>query len=262
MTGPGVDSGTVSGPKSRSVLERSLTRLRHDPLGALARAFRKLVIERRRYAQGDGYDAKRYWNDRLASHGDSLRGPGDEGLPDAENRARYDADREALVALCDRQGVDFTRARVLEVGVGNGYYARALHALGTRHYCGFDISDVLFDGLRSELPGYGFECGDLCRDPLPRPFDLILVIEVLQHIVREEDLQAALQNLAGAAAPGGLVLVSGLRDESRRQLFNVHGWALERVRDGFPGFETVEILPFRHEKLLALRRAGSDPEPA
>ena len=62
--------------------------LRH-PLSTLRRAASKLLTGPLKYRRGTGYDARRYWSDRFGRYGMSLRGPGNEGLSNDENRRLY-----------------------------------------------------------------------------------------------------------------------------------------------------------------------------
>ena len=71
--------------------EKFLTKLKKDPVGFFKRALQKGVVERIMYSKAGGdYDAARYWHDRIAKYGASLRGVGDEGFSEADN-ARHGA---------------------------------------------------------------------------------------------------------------------------------------------------------------------------
>src|SRR5690606_28213369 len=71
---------------TRSLLPRGWTR---HPFEAIPRAVHKLTIGRWRYQRGADYAARDYWNDRLAHFGDSLRGPGWEGMSEQANEEAY-----------------------------------------------------------------------------------------------------------------------------------------------------------------------------
>ena len=91
-------------------------------------------------------------------------------------------------------------AHVLEVGCGTGQLAACLHELcklGSYH--GFDFSPVAIETAKKVLPDASFEVAD-ARLPASydRPFDAIVMTEVLEHI--QDDL--AILRMATAASPG------------------------------------------------------------
>jgi SAM-dependent methyltransferase len=216
--------------------------------------YRRLFSERARYADGDGYDAHRYWADRFGKYGSSLRGPGEEGLSEAENEQFYAEDRKIFTEQCRKLHVDLAAARVLEIGCGTGFYTSALKDLGVRTYCGIDITDVLFRGLRQQFPKFAFRQLDVTKDEIADEFDLVVMISVIQHIVNKQKLQFALENVQRAVAPGGRFLFCPIYPRSQRQLFFLHTWSLGDVMPSFPNWHTEGIVPFRHGEMVALRK--------
>lgn len=232
-------------------------RIRSDPLGFLKRAFEKLVLGPFRYRRGRGYDAERYWGDRFRKYGRSLRAAGHEGLSERENEEMYRAAAEAFETICAQQGIEFGRARVLEVGCGVGFYTRLLRDLGVARYVGMDITDALFPELRGEFPTYEFVKGDVCADAIAGEYDLVVMIDVTEHIVEEDKLAAALANIRGALAQGGTFILGQPRQKSDRPLFYLRFWSMRDITSRFPGDEVGEPLPFRTGYLLPIRKRGS-----
>ncbi|MCZ7654263.1 MAG: hypothetical protein M5R42_08190 [Rhodocyclaceae bacterium] len=50
-------------------MREAFRRFLRDPVGVLVRAWVKLLIAPRRYADGGDYDAARYWEDRFRKRG-------------------------------------------------------------------------------------------------------------------------------------------------------------------------------------------------
>ncbi len=231
-----------------------ISRFLRYPLRAIRNVVYKLVVGPLKYGRGNGYDARRYWGDRLGRHGFSLEGAGDEGISDEANRRQYEAASGRLGELCAAAGLDLPRLAVAEIGVGTGFYTGWLRRAGVTRYVGIDITDVLLPRLRELYPGFRFLRQDVTRDPIEGTFDLILMMDVLEHIVTEADLAGAMRNIRSALAPGGVFILSGVRDRTRRNLFYDHSWSAEDVRRHFEGWRSDGPLPYRGNHLLIIRK--------
>ena len=97
--------------------------------------------------------------------------------------------------------------RVADVGCGWGFGAGWLsnHA---EHIFGFDINPALIPYARQKFsaPNIQFQVHDILNGPLPgRPFDLICMFEVIEHL---EDPDLALRNIKNSLSQGGHFLLS------------------------------------------------------
>ena len=106
------------------------------------------------------------------------------------------------------------RPRVLDVGCGNGRFARFLEErFGSAFdYCGVDESPLALAEARRRLPGRGnlvFVEADFLEAPLPEgEFDLIVLFGVLHHVPGRENRIGLLTRLSRLLAPGGLLAFS------------------------------------------------------
>jgi 2-polyprenyl-3-methyl-5-hydroxy-6-metoxy-1,4-benzoquinol methylase len=241
-------------------LKRLLDKFMADPLGTTRNVWRKGVVEPVRYgAAADTYDARRYWSNRFARYSDSLRGPGDEGLSDEENRREYQAAAEQFLGLCRALPVNYATANVLEIGPGTGYYTELLRVLGVRHYLGVDIAGSFLPTLAQRFGGFAFAQADVTQLPLRNwgaegMFDLIVVIDVIEHIVDRNALGAALAGLQSLLAEQGRLVVAPLMESSQRHLFYVHFWSQHDVFRCVPDLQLEAVTSFRQGQLAALRR--------
>jgi SAM-dependent methyltransferase len=132
--------------------------------------------------------------------------------------------------------------RVLDVGCGNGYLSQLLESkgfqvTGIEHPDGFDgPPPAVVHDLEKPLP------------PLPGPFDIIVIGDVLEHLRRPQDL---LVELRQHLAPGGKIVASlpnsgniyfrlhilmGSFPEDDKGLFDrthLHFWMLKNWRNLF-----------------------------
>lgn len=226
----------------------------HDPIGFFGRAMYKVFLAPLKYKKKGGYDAGRYWHDRFKKHGLSFKSVGDEGLNDEQNQAMYEQAAKIILALCAQEKIDLSQVRVLEIGCGNGFYTQLLWNSGVRHYVGMDITDIFFPTLKQRHPGYEFVQQDITKGSIHSTFDLILMIDVIEHIVGDPELDHALANVAGALADTGLFLLAPVSDKGKRSLFYVRFWTTSEINKRLPGYAYRPSIPFRYSQLLALRK--------
>ncbi|MQB01591.1 MAG: methyltransferase domain-containing protein [Actinobacteria bacterium] len=230
--------------------------------GLLKRAISKKLTGSIKYRSRAGYDAQRYWSERFNKYGSSLRGAGHEGLSEEANEKMY------LEAAGVFQGVvgpilgHLTEPRVLEIGCGTGFYTSLFNQLGLDNYTGVDITNVLFDRHRRRFPRYRFLQADITKHPIDGSYDLAIMIDVIEHIVTRDALEAAFANLRAALAPGGYLIVGPQFDQSRRHLFYVHFWSVEDVKTAYAEWDEVERKAFRNGILLVFQKPKDvDPPP-
>jgi SAM-dependent methyltransferase len=234
---------------------RVLDRFGAGPIDLLRRVVFKTVTGPRRYGTENGYDAQRFWADRFRKYGTGLRGSGDEGLSEAQNRLGYEQAGAVILDAMEKRGVALSSAAVLDVGCGPGFFTELLHSAGVGSYTGVDITDQLFADLRARFPDYRFEQKDVTSGGVEDTYDVVMMIDVAEHIVSTEAFDRCIANLAKAVAPGGLLLIGPLLDRGGQHLFYVRFWSTMDVLERLPSFEHLEDVPFRNGMLTAFRRS-------
>lgn len=152
-----------------------------------------------------------YWEERArryAAEGEGLRAVCSYGMPGFYNRLIHACQRRALAPwLRVRPG-----ARVLDVGCGVGRWSRLLAARGAQ-VTGVDLSPTMIAQAerRARADGLAERCRFLVQDcvqlEVEGPFDLILCVTVLQHMLDAGAPRAAVRRIARRVAPGGHLVV-------------------------------------------------------
>jgi hypothetical protein len=132
--------------------------------------------------------------------------------------------------IADRIVADFAPTTVLDAGCAMGFLVEALRDRGVEAF-GFDVSDYALDHVRKDVRPYTWQAS--ITDPLDRDYDLIVCIEVLEHLPAEES-DTAIENLC---AHSHEILFSSTPDDFREPThFNVRPtshWVGAFARRGF-----------------------------
>ncbi|MCC6144299.1 MAG: class I SAM-dependent methyltransferase [Candidatus Hydrogenedentes bacterium] len=231
-----------------------LIRFLRNPVRPIKRRV-QYAIQKRRYTAAQGYQEEQYWTDRLGKYGLDKRGVGIDARSSEENEAMYADARRVFLDVVAREGIDFSRSRVLEIGCGVGFYTDIVKEQLCPDYTGVDITDALFAELRRRHSNYRFVKGDVTAVPLPTPADVILMIDVTQHIVDDGKFAAAMMNIREHLLPGGVFIVtSWLTPEREQDLFYHVRRPMRLYEQEFPGHSFSEPVPFRDKFLFTIRR--------
>ena len=154
-----------------------------------------------------------------AGHFDALAPDYAEQLsPAARERVLNRKTALMIDALADAR---ISRARMLDVGCGHGWYVGALEAQGTT-VTGLDLSPAQLRAADSHLDGGArLAAGSVLDLPIePGAFDAVYAVNVLHHLETETLQAEALDQLASATRPGGLVFLHEIN--TRNPLFRFY----------------------------------------
>ncbi|MFN3556247.1 MAG: class I SAM-dependent methyltransferase [Bacteroidales bacterium] len=161
---------------------------------------------------------------------------------------------QALRVFFRSKGV---QARVLDAGSGFGQYSWYIASRKPQwDITGIEIKEEQVQDCnmffaRANRSNARFELGDLTRYMMPEHFDLILSVDVMEHI--EEDV-TVFRNFYHSLKPGGELLISTPSDQGGSGVEHEHDSSFieEHVRDGYSpeeitgklhlaGFEKVDV---------------------
>jgi len=134
--------------------------------------------------------------------------------------------RETVAALPDV-------ASILDVGCGGGDNLAALAAAGPYRLSGIDISAEAVRIARARVPSADVQVADVVASPLPRTFDLVISIQVVEHI---DDDVAALRNMAHMAERFVYIsTIAGRMRPSEKSIGHVRNYTREELEEKMRG---------------------------
>ena len=137
-------------------------------------------------------------------------------------------------SVADKIVEQFNPKSVLDAGCALGYIVEALRDRGVEAY-GFDISEYAIEHVREDIRPYCFihSITEKIPDSYPQNYDLVITVEVLEHLFPEMGAKA-ISNLCQYA---DTILFSSTPDDiTDRTHVNVQlqeYWAKEFARNGF-----------------------------
>ncbi|AUH67041.1 class I SAM-dependent methyltransferase [Paracoccus zhejiangensis] len=130
----------------------------------------------------------------------------------------------AVRALMDSKAVPLDGVELLDFGTGPGLALKALIGEARpKRVVGYDFSENALQIAAAEIPGGQFGVADIYQ-PTAEQFDLVLCMEVLEHL---EYPERALATLVGAVRPGGTLLLTVPQGRLDRSRYHVNFWSPE-----------------------------------
>lgn len=163
---------------------------------------------------------------------------------------------DALKRFFKHRSTRTSPARVLDAGSGFGQYSWYIaKKQPTWHVTGIELKQEQVDDCNHFFAKAGrknaaFELADLTHYQKPDTYDLILSVDVMEHI--EEDVQV-FKNFYASLKPGGVLMISTPSDQGGSGVEHDHDASFidEHVRDGYG----------RQEIADKLKMAGFEKEP-
>jgi SAM-dependent methyltransferase len=165
-----------------------------------------------------------YWRDTVAgASSDDVDEVGHPDMGRTWNAWAYRLRKRAVVEELERLGVLRRDPSVFEAAYGVGYYLELWRTIGCKRVAGMDISERAHRSCSARFPEFELHLGALQGlgrtagwENLKGSFDVATAIDVLYHIVDDDNAAAAVAALADIVRPGGTLIitdkVTGLRD--------------------------------------------------
>lgn len=160
-------------------------------------------------------ESRAYW-DRRHSEADELASGGHIGYDRGTNTMLYAVRTARLIEVLGPGTDAAIPLRVLDAGCGKGHFSRQLASFGHR-VDGIDTSSYAIERCRAEAgPTESYAVSPLAAWQPPHLYDVVVCIDVLYHIMDDEEWAASIRNLSSLVRLGGIIgLVDHDRDEDR-----------------------------------------------
>jgi len=162
---------------------------------------------------------------------------------------------DRLVDFLQDNGVNWTGKHVADIGCGTGRLLMAIHKKDPASVTGFEYSEAALKSARANLPAGHFESFDVYVGD-ERQFDIVLCIEVLEHLLHPDK---ALQNIAQMIRPSGVGLLTVPNGRTDTFDGHINFWSPESwdifVKDTCHGFDVYTgLLPNEGCNIALIRR--------
>ncbi|PKQ28395.1 MAG: hypothetical protein CVT63_03080 [Candidatus Anoxymicrobium japonicum] len=194
------------------------------------------------------YVPRQYWEDRLSSCF-SLQGVGHLAFSNQYNFWYYKSNKRAIARALKRNAVKTCDVRMIDVGIGTGYYIDFWHKRGVRDLVGFDITEKSVTELRIRYPSCDFHRVDISKNLEidPGKFDILTVFNVLFHVIEEEGFENAIETIEALTEKDSTILIIDNFIDGAEPLRGHHETqrTLARYREVHKtrGMEIVDLVP-------------------
>ena len=159
------------------------------------------------FTEWDAETAQRYWDTRHAEE-DEWRAGGNVSFDRGTNAILYSVRLVRLVEALGFVTSDAAPLRVLDAGCGRGYFTRGMASFG-HQVDGIDASANAVRSCREQQGGRErYEVSTLSAWSPNHLYDVVFSIDVLFHIMDDEEWEASVVNLARMVRLGGRLLLA------------------------------------------------------
>ncbi len=86
-------------------------------------------------------------------------------------------------------------AKILDIGCGVGIHADYLLNNGFQNYMGIDLNKDVIKHLCNKFNGFKFKQQDIIKEQIKGDYDLILMLNITQHITKDKDFEFIMNNI-------------------------------------------------------------------
>lgn len=183
-----------------------------------------------------------FWDERHQAF-DPWRSGGDRGLTLEENREFYALRLAQLIRLIRRHRGPDRGMRIMDAGCGRGHLTHALREAGHDAH-GVDSSPSAIEEAARAYGG-SFEVRDLSALRPGMPYEVVICMDVLFHVLDDAMWKASLVGMTRLCAAESLFIVADRFGEARVQ---IHDYIVHRSSAEYD--EALAVLGFQRVELM------------
>lgn len=169
----------------------------------LLMSIRRLLVP---FPSAAAFSAREYWASRHQSHGPKLQAVGHRQLSEELNAEQYQIKRERIARCLRGQHPSAAGRRLLDAGCGSGVLTDLFVELGYA-VTGVDFCEDAVTAARRRVPNASFVVSQLSELNLDRCFDVVTAVDVLLHVVDEQEWRETVLGLARHRNSQGVLLI-------------------------------------------------------
>jgi len=77
---------------------------------------------------------------------------------------------------------------------------------------------------------------DITKDEINEKFDIVIMIDVIEHIVNKSKFLFAMKNIKQCVSDKGFIVITPVQKQTKKHLFYVKFWGLEDISNQFLEF--------------------------
>jgi 2-polyprenyl-3-methyl-5-hydroxy-6-metoxy-1,4-benzoquinol methylase len=151
-------------------------------------------------------EALAYWNERHQRAGD-LRSGGHISFDEPTNRMFYVRRLGLLMDVVGLQSSSVAPLYLLDAGCGKGWFSRELARFG-HQVDGIDASEAALEHARREGGGPRYYQSSLSGWRSPWLYDVVMAVDVVFHILDDDEWERSVRNLASLVQLGGRLVIA------------------------------------------------------
>ncbi|MFE9201836.1 class I SAM-dependent methyltransferase [Micromonospora sp. NPDC007230] len=159
-----------------------------------------------------------YWNNRHAQEGE-LRSGGHISLDEPTNQMFYVRRLALLLEILGHHSHPVAPLFLLDAGCGKGWFSRELSRFG-HQVDGIDASESALAACRAMGGGASYHRSTLAGWRSPWPYDVVASVDVLFHVLDEDEWARSVRNLASLVRLAGRLVVSDWNGDGSRAYGN------------------------------------------
>ncbi len=198
------------------------------------------------------FNYKQFWAKRYKKYGFDVHYCGNKGFSKKENLNQYYIDTHLFYNFV-KQYIN-KDSRILDIGCGTGIYAELFQRERYTNYKGIDLCKEIIDTLNTNfnIINYSFEQLDICKEKIKGKHELIIMINVTQHIVDNKDFEFVMRNIKEALSDNGIFIVTDMNKDNhesyyvRRRLISYY----ERILN----LKVKKTIDFNQKKMFMFKK--------